>query len=136
MIGLSDFPYEDIIDRKYVRRINKKPMSMKNRAAQFSPFAAVVGHDASVEEAARLTDRKIELCEDELYELNEKLKCVRERAVVTVIYFHKDAKKDGGEYVKKKAAVKRIDEIYKTITFCDNTKINMDDILDIIVCCN
>ena len=133
---MSDFPYEDIIDKKYVRRINKKPMPMQKRAAQFSPFAAVVGHDAAVEETARQTDRRIELFEDELYELNEKFKRVREQAEVTVIYFQKDAKKDGGEYMKKKATVKRIDETCRTIVFCDNTKINMDDIVDIIVCCN
>ena len=40
------------------------PMSMHDRAAQFSPFAALVGYDDAVAESARLTDSRIELGED------------------------------------------------------------------------
>lgn len=49
-------------------------MSMHDRAAQFSPFAALTGFDAAVAEEARVTDRRIELEEDELQRLNERLR--------------------------------------------------------------
>lgn len=134
---MSDFPYEDIINKAYLRKINKKPMSMKNRAAQFSPFAAVVGHDAAVEEVARLTDRKIELDEDEKLQLNEQLiyinDNIKSEPEVEIICFVADLKKDGGEYIRKKGIVKKIIEQEGVIVFKDNTKVNVNDILNIII---
>lgn len=134
---MSDFPYEDIINKAYLRKINKKPMSMKNRAAQFSPFAAVVGHDAAVEEVARLTDRKIELDEDEKLQLNEQLiyinDNIKSEPEVEIICFVADLKKDGGEYIRKKGIVKKIIEQEGVIVFKDNTKVNINDILNIII---
>ncbi len=41
-------------------------MSMLDRAAQFSPFAALTGYDDSVKEAARLTDVQVSLSEYEM----------------------------------------------------------------------
>ena len=46
------------------------PMSISDRAAQFSPFAALVGYDDAVAETARLTDSRLALTEDEIFEMN------------------------------------------------------------------
>ena len=40
-------------------------MSMHDRAAQFAPFAALVGYDDAVAETARLTEARPELDEQE-----------------------------------------------------------------------
>ena len=54
--------YDDIIglSRPASRRIS---MSNYDRAAQFSPFAALTGFEAAIEETGRLTDDRIELDE-------------------------------------------------------------------------
>ena len=65
--------YSDIIDHPHHVSRTHPQMSMHDRAAQFSPFAALTGFDAAVAEEARVTDRRIELEEDERQRLNEKL---------------------------------------------------------------
>lgn len=47
-------------------------MPISDRAAQFSPFAALTGYAGVIRETARLTDRKIELDETMLTALNER----------------------------------------------------------------
>ena len=51
-------------------------MSMMDRAAQFSPFAALTGYDAAIKETGRLTDEKIEMDEEALNILNMKLSLI------------------------------------------------------------
>ena len=52
---------------------------MADRAAQFSPFAALTGHGAAISETARLTDRQIELSEDAKALLDQKQSLLTER---------------------------------------------------------
>lgn len=66
--------YSDIIYHPHHVSRTRPQMSMHDRAAQFSPFAALTGFDAAVAEEARVTDRRIELEEDELQRLNERLR--------------------------------------------------------------
>ena len=110
-------------------------MSNYDRAAQFSPFAALTGYDDAVKETARLTDSKIELDEYELQELNEKLNKIqdnlREDAEVSITYFVADKKKSGGSYKTIYGTVKRIDECEQLILMKDGTKIPIGDILEI-----
>ena len=56
--------YDDIIDLPHHVSPNRRRMSNTERGAQFSPFAALTGYEAAVEEAARLTDGKKELTEE------------------------------------------------------------------------
>ena len=70
----NDNNYQDIINLPHHQSASRAHMSNYDRAAQFSPFAALTGYDDAVKETARLTDSKIELDEYELQELNEKLK--------------------------------------------------------------
>ena len=111
------------------------PMSIEDRAAQFSPFAAVVGYDDAVEETARLTDSMVELSEDEIVLLNGALARLREsideKPQIRVTYFVPDAKKDGGEYVSKTGIVKRIDEYENVLIFTDGDKVAVSSIIKV-----
>ncbi len=111
------------------------PMSIEDRAAQFSPFAAVVGYDDAVEETARYTDSMIELSEDEIVLLNDALARLREsideKPQIRVTYFMPDAKKDGGEYVSKTGIVKRIDEYENVLIFTDGDKVAVSSIIKV-----
>ena len=111
------------------------PMSIEDRAAQFSPFAAVVGYDDAVEETARYTDSMVELSEDEIVLLNGALAKLREsidkKPQIRVTYFVPDAKKDGGEYVSKTGIVKRIDEYENVIIFTDGDKVAVSSIIKV-----
>ena len=111
------------------------PMSIEDRAAQFSPFAAVVGYDDAVEEMARLTDSMIELSENEVVLLNGALARLREsideKPQIRVTYFVPDAKKDGGEYVSKTGIVKRIDEYENVLIFTDGDKVAVSSVIKV-----
>ena len=127
--------YADIIDLPH--HVSKKhpQMSMANRAAQFSPFAAVSGHDDAIEETARVTEEKIELTEDEKTILDGKLQMIqahiKEQPEVTVTYFVPDKKKTGGAYVTVTGVAKRIDDVHRTLYLKDEQRIKLDDVLTI-----
>ena len=95
--------YEDIQNHKRYQLKHHTPMSLESRAAQFAPFAALVGYDEEIGEAARSTDGREELSEDAIDALNQAfqklLEHEEERPLVMVIYFQPDAKKDGGKYM-------------------------------------
>ena len=95
--------YEDIRNHERYQLKHHTPMSLESRAAQFAPFAALVGYDEEIGEAARLTDGREELSEDAIDALNQAfqklLEHEEERPLVTVTYFQPDAKKDGGRYM-------------------------------------
>ena len=127
--------YFDIISMKHPTS-NKHPrMSNMNRAAQFAPFAALTGYEESIEETARLTDRKIELSEYEIEDLNTKLNFIREhikdRPKVTIIYFQPDERKDGGAYFSISGKVRRIDEVNKIIVFDAERDLDIEAIIDL-----
>ena len=91
--------YEDIIGLPHhVSKVHPQ-MSIYDRAAQFSPFAALTGHEAAIQETARLTEEQAELNEDKKEELNEKLQELmahaEEHLAVTVTYFKPDDRKEG-----------------------------------------
>lgn len=51
--------YEDIINLPHHQSDTRAHMSMTERAAQFSPFAALTGHRAIIEETTRRSEKKI-----------------------------------------------------------------------------
>ncbi len=107
------------------------PMSMSDRAAQFSPFAALVGYDAAVDETARLTDSRAELSEDEIEALNEGLNrlldMLGEQPVVRVTYFIPDERKSGGRYADKVGTVRIYDSYFNELVFTDDVRIAVAD---------
>lgn len=127
--------YDDIIQLLHHVSLTRPQMSMHDRAAQFSPFAALTGYDAAVKETARLTDKKIMLDEEALTFLNRKYQILvdrlDERSEVIITYFKPDAKKSGGAYVEIAGAVKKVDDFERIIVMMDGTKLPMDDVLDI-----
>ena len=127
--------YKDIINLPHHQSKTRKHMSMVDRAAQFSPFAALTGHSASIAETARLTDRQIELTEGDKAIINEKLQMlfdyIKSEPVVTITYFEPDDKKSGGSYETVTGVIKRIDEVNKEIKFIDGSVILIERIYDI-----
>ncbi len=130
-----DDRYNDIINLPHYRSKKRQPMSMHDRAAQFSPFAALTGHDEAIKETARLTDKKIELDETTKTMLNEKFNYIMEHIFdqpeITVTYFIPDSLKSGGMYVDFTGNVKKYDYHNRILHFTDNTEIRVDDITDI-----
>ena len=127
--------YQDIINNPHHTSKTRKRMSGLNRAAQFAPFAALTGYDASIYEAARLTESRIELDDKAIEILNMKLNFlkenIKEQPEIIVTYFVPDTKKDGGAYVEYSGTIRVINEIQKTIIFTDRTTIKIEMILDI-----
>ena len=107
-------------------------MSMADRAAQFSPFAALTGHGAAISETARLTDRKIELTEEEKAVLDEKLCLLLDAGGEAVFtYFLPDEKKSGGTYVTAAGSIKKLDLPGRRIILTGGAVIPLEDILEI-----
>ena len=107
-------PYDDIIHLPHPVSKTHPRMSMIERAAQFSPFAALTGYGAAIKETARLTDRKLELDEETqaLLDLRQHflLEHLAQRPEVTITYFEPDTRKEGGSYQTITARVKKLDE--------------------------
>ncbi|MDD4772717.1 MAG: hypothetical protein PHZ09_03840 [Eubacteriales bacterium] len=128
-------PYDDIIGLPHHRSAARPAMSAHDRAAQFSPFAALTGYEDAVAETARLTDRKIELDENSKSDLNERLNIIQgtlnEQPEVSVTYFLPDKNKSGGKYVTATGCVKKIDEYEHIVLMRDGRIIPVDDIIEI-----
>ena len=127
--------YDDIIHLPHHVSRKHPQMSMEDRAAQFSPFAALTGYDAAIAETARLTDQRVELDEYERQALNEKLQFIsehlNEHPKVRITYFLPDARKDGGEYVTVTGNVKKLDDYEHKIVLMDGMGILMEDMIRI-----
>ena len=127
--------YADIINMPHHTSKTKPRMTMINRAAQFSPFAALTGYDAAVKETARLTDDQIELDECAKEMLSDKLQIITEHLddmiQITFIYFEPDKKKSGGAYCSVTGQVKEIDEYERIVKLMDGTKIPIQHICGI-----
>ncbi len=130
------FPdYFEILSREHPTSKKHPRMSRMNRAAQFAPFAALTGYEESIEETARLTDRRIELSEYEIEELNAKLNFIqehiKERPEITITYFQPDEIKEGGAYITVTGKVRRIDGVNKVLEFEDEKMVLINDIWEI-----
>ena len=127
--------YEDIIHLPHPVSCNHEPMSVYDRAAQFSPFAALTGFDGAIQETARLTVQKIELDEMEKTILDEKLRIIQEQLnrqqQVEFLYFRPDERKTGGAYISARGIVNKIQEYDRVVVMQDGTSIPIDEIVDI-----
>jgi len=127
--------YADIINLPHHELTTRQRMPLINRAASFSPFAALTGYDEAVKETARQASKRIELDEGTKEILNDKLRIAVEKAdeqpEITITFFLSDKKKDGGAYLTIKAVIKRIDEYERLVVFTDKTTLPIDDIYEI-----
>ena len=126
--------YKDIINLPHHISKKRPQMSLYAMSAQFAPFAALTGYSDEVKEKARLTNKRIELSEEEKEFLNGKIlkinEVIKTRPKISVTYFVKDLKKEGGSYLTVTDNVKRIDDVLGVIKF-KSKDIKMDDIINI-----
>lgn len=127
--------YDDIIHLPRHVSTKHPHMALIDRAAQFSPFAALTGHNAAIKETARLTDERVELDESFKTVLGNKIQIIAEQLVekpeIVITYFQPDEKKSGGDYVTATGTVKRIDEYERIVVMTDRTEIPIDSIIGI-----
>lgn len=127
--------YDDIIDLPHYQSPRRAGMPMTERAAQFSPFAALTGYEDVIEETGRLTQPATELTESRKEQLNRKLMLLQEISdaspMVTVLYFEPDKRKSGGSYVTVTGYVKRIDPYEQVLRLTDGRGIPLEAIREI-----
>ena len=115
----DEHKYDDIINLEHHVSTKHSKMSLENRSAQFAPFSALTGYEEAVTEEARVTESRIAIDEEAKIEVNEKLnyimKNLDKNIIVSVTYFEKDKKKQGGRYKTIKGIIKKIDDFRKTI---------------------
>ena len=128
-------PYDDIIDLPHHVSVSHPQMPCSERAAQFSPFAALTGYEGAIEETARLTDDQKDLSENVRDSLDQVLAGIMSRpdpnTEVKITYFVPDAKKDGGKYVTELVRIRRIDTDTREIVTMDRRRIGIDMILNL-----
>lgn len=131
--------YDDIIHLPHHTSASHPRMPILDRAAQFSPFAALTGYEDAIEETRRLTDAWVELDENVTSVINGKLQIIAEQIAmkkhpdVTITYFVPDANKDknGGAYRSATGVVKKVDEIGHALILENGTTIAIDRIVEI-----
>ena len=127
--------YQDILYQ--ARPVSKvhQPMSKSNRAAQFSPFAALTGYEDAVQETARLTTDKITLSEDQIQIINSVLNEISQylphSPYVQITYFEPDKRKQGGSYQQISGTIKKIDDVYGVVIMKGNISIPVHQIVHI-----
>ncbi len=127
--------YDDIINLP--RHVSKSHphMSILDRAAQFSQFAALTGYESAIKETARLTNKRMELDEAAKNVLDEKLRIIHEQLSsqrsIEITYFQPDEKKTGGAYVSATGIVKKIDGYSRTFFMQYETRIPIEEIIGI-----
>ena len=127
--------YADIISLAHYQSTKRKHMSLHDRAAQFAPFAALRGFDEEISETARQTDSRLELDDERMADLNEKIHLIidniKSMPEVEITCFVPDSRKSGGEYVTVKGRVRRVDEVLQFLQFTDRRTVSLPDILHI-----
>ena len=124
--------YDDIINLPHHVSETRPRMSQRDRAAQFSPFAALTGYDSEIKETARLTNEKIELDDYAISRIDSCLQILIDNAAehptISMTSFKADEKKSGGAYVTVSGDFRRIDESNRTVVLTDGTTIPIEDI--------
>ena len=127
--------YDDIIDLPHHVSTRHAPMPLIDRGAQFSPFAALTGYEAVIEETARLTDQPVDLDESSRAVIDAQLRQLADRISqqpeATVTFFRPDERKNGGAYVTVSGKVKRIDAYTAAMVFTDGTVVDFGQICKI-----
>ena len=140
--------YRDMIDLPYPGESKHTRMPVRDRAAQFAPFAALTGFGAALKETERIThidrnltlteritEKRIELDEYEKEKLNENLRLLLEkqesRPEITVTFFVPDEKKDGGAYRTISGHIKRVDEESHCLILEEGERILLEDVFDL-----
>ena len=132
---MSNEKYSKIIDLPHHSSPTRPRMPIRDRAAQFAPFAALTGYDSMVEETARLTDSEDASSEEHTALIDKKLRILSklesEHPYVEIIYFIPDQRKSGGRYETVYGHLKLIDRLEMELILGDKRRIRFDRIRDI-----
>ena len=127
--------YDDIINLPHHISTTRPHMTVIDRAAQFSPFAALTGYDSAIKETSRQTDAKVKLDEYVRDALSDRLQIlafrIKEHPEIAITYFQPDEKKNGGAYVTAVSSAKKIDKYERVVVMTDGTAIPIDEIISI-----
>lgn len=124
--------YEDIINMKRPESKKYPRMSIEARSAQFAPFQALTGYEDEVKETTRLTQKKIELNNDQKLNISNKITiCQKDKKEAIFTYFVFDKRKEGGKYINKKGIIKNINIVKQKIILLDKTEIPILDLINI-----
>ncbi len=127
--------YDDIINMPHYVSKSRRSMSSIDRAAQFAPFAALTGYDVAIKESERKTDERILISEEDALKIDEKLKIIireiKNHPLIEIVFFKKDEKKDGGNYIKLTDRVKAIDTYKNQIILASDINISIENIYNI-----
>ena len=127
--------YDDILHLPHPTSAKHPRMPISERAAIFSPFAALTGHGDAIRETARLTEQKMELDEDTKAELDRRqailLEHIAEQPEITVTWFQHDERKAGGAYITTTGRLKKIDQVERAMFLLDGSKIPLDGVAGI-----
>lgn len=138
MKKIEERNYDDIIHLPHPVSKKHPQMSLIDRAAQFSPFAALTGHEEAICETARVVEKQIILDEDEKAVLDERLQVIKahlsEHPKVTITYFKPDSLKQGGTYETICDKVKKIDEYENKLVFVNGMEIRFEHLIQIALC--
>ena len=119
----------DFSDIIYMNRpkSSRPKMSIYDRSAQFSPFAALTGHDDAIQETARLTEKRRILDNEQIQTLNNQLNFLiahaKDKFIITVTYFQEDKLKDGGKYISQTSYIIKIDTFNRFLLLDSGEKI-------------
>ena len=131
----NEHNYDDIIHLPHHVSAKHPQMPLMDRAAQFSPFAALTGHAVAIQETARVTEEWMELDEGEKAVLDERMQLLREnlsqKPEITFTYFAPDEKKSGGAYLTVTGRVKKIDGYGRRVILEDGTDLDMGRLFSI-----
>ena len=129
--------YDDIIHLSRPHSGKRAQMSNYDRAAQFSPFAALTGFDAAIEETGRLTDNRIELDEGGKQLLDEQMNAILDvihtQPEVEIRWFLYDERKAGGSYITTTGQVKKIDLYNQKILLTDGQTIPLGEVFSVVL---
>lgn len=125
--------YDDIIDLPHYEPKYHKRMNKNQRAAQFAPFSALTGFAEKINEASKITEKKIELSSDEKEKINFFLIKINKKQIkkTKITYFVSDIKKDSGKYITEIVNIKKIDFTDKSIKLLNNKKIYFNEIIEL-----
>lgn len=125
--------YDDIMDMERPRSAKHPPMPREERAAQFSPFAALTGYEEAIQETRRLTKRRLTLLDDEKELIDIRLRDAEEGQGkdLTITYFVKDPDKAGGEYVTVPGRLRKLDRENGLVYLENGLRIPVDDICSV-----
>lgn len=133
MNGLNK--YEDIMNLPHHVSTSHPRMAIYDRAAQFSPFAALTGHDEAIKETSRLTNQRIELEESSKQLLDARLQILinhlNSHPEIEVTYFIPDEKKEGGCYTTQNGRVTKIDTARYLLYLEENQFIPIKEIISL-----